>query len=82
VSESHSLHFVRKHSGSGLTYESWHQDIKPSNVLVKGDIRADPYGVHFMLADLGLSHFANTVTDTDTHGAQSYSECFLLPDML
>ncbi|KPI38136.1 uncharacterized protein AB675_1060 [Cyphellophora attinorum] len=59
-------------SQKGEIFQGWHQDIKPSNILVKGDVGVDPYGVQFMLADLGLSHFANTITDTDTHGARSY----------
>jgi serine/threonine protein kinase len=57
----------------------WHQDIKPTNILVSGDVGNNPYEVRFMLADLGLSHFTAVVEDRagvtgeDTHGARAYS---------
>lgn len=62
----------------------WHQDIKPANILVAGDLENDPYGARFMLADLGLSHFKAVlddgydVTGEDTHGARAYSMSPLL----
>lgn len=62
-----------------LTFYSWHQDIKPNNILVSGDIVNKPYEARFMLADLGLSHFAAVVEDKadltgeDQAGSQAYS---------
>ncbi len=60
--------------------ERWHQDIKPNNILVAGDIKTNPYGVRFMLADLGLSHFTAVIQDgagitgEDTGGSRAYSK--------
>ncbi|KAL9611816.1 MAG: hypothetical protein Q9167_003584 [Letrouitia subvulpina] len=57
----------------------WHQDINPTNILVKSKPNAlCPYDVHFKIADLGLSHFKiNTsglgnATDKDTFGTKAY----------
>ncbi|EXJ92077.1 NEK protein kinase [Capronia epimyces CBS 606.96] len=60
-------------------FQGWHQDIKPNNILVSGDIVNKPYEVRFMLADLGLSHFTAVVEDKtgstgeDRGGSQAYS---------
>ncbi|KAJ9603081.1 hypothetical protein H2200_012376 [Cladophialophora chaetospira] len=66
-------------TGSPRIFQGWHEDIKPSNILVLGDAEGSPYGVHFMLADLGLSHFSATVegknsaTRDGRGGSQAYS---------
>lgn len=55
----------------------WHQDVKPSNILVKSK-GISPYDCEFKLADLGLSHFKKHVpsqgeaTDRDTYGTRAY----------
>lgn len=58
---------------------SWHQDINPTNILVKSRPNAlCPYDVHFKIADLGLSHFKRhtsglgSATDKDTFGTRAY----------
>lgn len=62
-----------------LTPGRFHGDIKPSNIFVAGDVVNNPYQVHFMLGDLGLSHFATMVEDNpsatgeDRGGSQAYS---------
>lgn len=57
----------------------WHQDVKPTNILVKSRKGADSiYDVDFMLADFGLSHFKlsnsspKDLTDHDTFGTYAY----------
>lgn len=63
-----------------LNHSRWHQDIKPANILVIGDIMNNPYEVEFMLADLGLSHFANAIEKgsgfrgEDMPGVRTYGE--------
>ena len=67
-----------------LTLARWHQDIKPGNILVSGDLEKRPYAVRFMLADLGLSHFTAVVahedemTSEDTGGSRAYSMTVVL----
>ncbi|KIW94037.1 uncharacterized protein Z519_05353 [Cladophialophora bantiana CBS 173.52] len=59
-------------------FQGCHEDIKPSNILVSGDVDKKPYDVRFMLADLGLSHFSATVesdqsvTRESRGGSQAY----------
>ncbi|KIW23768.1 uncharacterized protein PV07_11945 [Cladophialophora immunda] len=66
-------------AGRPRIFQGRHGDIKPSNVLVTGDIVSKPYGVQFMLADLGLSHFEVVVegkersTEESKGGSQAYS---------
>ncbi|KAL9620221.1 MAG: hypothetical protein Q9160_005230 [Pyrenula sp. 1 TL-2023] len=50
-------------AGQPRIFQGWHQDIKPANILVAGNLEDDPYNVLFMLADLGLSHFAAVVEE-------------------
>lgn len=58
----------------------WHQDIKPSNILVKSKKGASYYDCEFKLADLGLSHFKKHVssqgdaTDRDSRGTRAYGK--------
>ena len=69
------------YQGRSLTYSSWHQDVKPANILVIGDIKGDPYNVEFLLADLGLSHFTAVAKDKagttgeDMPGPRPYGKC-------
>ena len=57
---------------------SWHQDVKPSNILIKTGRGGSPYASQFKLADLGLSHFKKKMssqveaTDGDTYGTRTY----------
>lgn len=56
---------------------SWHQDVKPSNILIKTGPGGSPYSSQFKLADLGLSHFKKMssqveATDGDTYGTRTY----------
>ena len=57
---------------------SWHQDVKPSNILIKSSQGQSPYSWQFKLADLGLSHFKKKMssqveaTDGDTYGTRAY----------
>ena len=56
----------------------WHQDVKPSNILVKSKEGGSPCDVEFKIADLGVSHFKRhgtsqgEVTDRDTYGTRAY----------
>ena len=56
----------------------WHQDVKPSNILVKSKEGGSPCDVEFKIADLGVSHFKRHVTsqgeatDRDTYGTRAY----------
>ena len=56
---------------------SWHQDVKPRNILVCSRDDFSPYDCDFKLADLGLSHFKkvvgeDSVDDTNTNGTPIY----------
>ena len=61
-----------------MTHLSWHQDVKPSNILVLSGTSSNVYDVEFKLADLGLSHFKRTVklgpgiADSDVGGTKDY----------
>jgi hypothetical protein len=57
----------------GLTeYHSWHQDIKPKNILVFRTADS-PYKWTFKLADLGLSHFkAESATRSDAESLDMF----------
>lgn len=78
------IHTSRSPQGGDNTEQhallGWHQDIKPANILVIGDIKNNPYEVEFMLADLGLSHFANAIEKgsgfrgEDIPGVRTYGE--------
>ncbi|KIV87458.1 hypothetical protein PV11_03002 [Exophiala sideris] len=77
---SHNHNGYEAHvTGSPRIFQGWHQDIKPANILVSGDLKERPYEVQFMLADLGLSHFTavveheDEVTGEDTGGSRAYS---------
>jgi serine/threonine protein kinase len=61
---------------------SWHQDVKPANILVKSADSKSPYQVQFKLADLGLSHFRKNAAgedpaDADSRGTRTYGRWFL-----
>lgn len=62
---------------------SWHQDIKPDNILVAR--RSVDGDVEFKLADLGLAHFRRikarrqggheaSISDKDAGGTRAYGE--------
>lgn len=58
---------------------SWHQDLKPANILVVVHENASIYkGISFKVADLGLSHFKTIMegdaeaVDLDTFGTRTY----------
>ena len=62
-------------------WRSWHQDIKPTNILVKSRPEGSVYKFDCKLADLGLSHFKRSlpfedggadITDTDAFGTRAY----------
>lgn len=60
----------------------WHQDVKPKNVLVFGDL-AEGFEAKFKLADLGLSHFRKykgdaTDLDAETYGTTEYGAIIVL----
>lgn len=66
-----------------LNIDRWHQDVKPSNILVCSGDSKSPYGYRFKLGDLGLSHFKmnvtprkGPVTDADSYGTRAYGESF------
>jgi serine/threonine protein kinase len=56
----------------------FHQDVKPTNILVTSNKVSSPYKWEFKVADLGLSHFKKvvdeqgTVTANDAHGTRTY----------
>ncbi|KAG8532872.1 uncharacterized protein KY384_002750 [Bacidia gigantensis] len=56
----------------------WHQDVNPSNILVKSRKGGSDYDCDFKLADLGLAHFTDdasspwNATDKDTYGTTAY----------
>jgi serine/threonine protein kinase len=57
---------------------SWHQDIKPSNILITSGRSGSNFDCEFKLADLGLSHFRKAqgshvaAIDKDTSGTREY----------
>ena len=58
---------------------SWHQDLKPANILVVVAENASAYrGISFKVADMGLSHFKTIMdgdaeaVDLDTYGTRTY----------
>ena len=56
-------------------YHSWHQDVKPNNILVMSNGTNSPYRRKFKLADLGLSHFkrfSHGNSDFDAYGTETY----------
>ena len=63
-----------------INRSSWHQDIKPSNILVQSCGRRSPYDYQFKIADLGLSHFQRYIgsgrgaTDRDAFGTHAYGQ--------
>ncbi|KAL8792768.1 MAG: hypothetical protein Q9195_004655 [Heterodermia aff. obscurata] len=51
----------------------WHQDIKPTNILVMSGSGTSDYDVYFKLADLSLCHFTeDKETDLDARGTRAY----------
>lgn len=74
--------------GNFADFPSWHQDIKPENIFVAGDLHEAPYDVLFMLGDLGLSHFTAVLEDQagltgeDKSGTPAYSKENASPFML
>jgi hypothetical protein len=57
---------------------SWHQDVKPENILVVSNGSEDILDWQFKLADLGISHFERKDSlrqdsnSSDTHGTRTY----------
>jgi serine/threonine protein kinase len=57
---------------------SWHQDVKPSNILIVSSEEKSTYDWQFKLGDLGLSHFNSKVVSSgdsmasDSHGTRTY----------
>ena len=55
-----------------------HQDVKPANILVFSGDSDLPYDRHFKIADLGLTHFkpsdsqSNDILDFDAFGTRAY----------
>ena len=70
------LKLLAGHSAEDLY--SWHQDIKPANILVFSGDTHSPYDSYFKIADLGLSHFKAGVasqsdaSDFDAYGTRAY----------
>ena len=64
--------------GDFANVSRWHQDLKPSNLLVKSRRGGSPYGCEVKIADLGLSHFKKHVPsqgeaiDKDAYGTRAY----------
>ena len=63
-----------------LIIPRWHQDVKPSSILVFGKDTNSAYNCTFKLADLGFSHFKKAslkeckARDTDSIGTQTYGK--------
>ena len=59
----------------------WHQDVKPTNILVSTRNGKSVYECEFKLADLGLSHFSTrrgeNVEGRDTQGTRTYGKLLL-----
>ena len=66
------FHSVR----SSAELSRWHQDITPTNVLVRTQPGLSVYDCEFVIADLGLSHFkiptSDKTMDTDSYGTRAY----------
>ncbi|KAI9793927.1 MAG: hypothetical protein M1816_007179 [Peltula sp. TS41687] len=64
------------------TFQGWHQDVKPKNILVSTRNGKSIYECEFKLADLGLSHFrakgGRNARDRDSQGTRTYGapECY------
>ncbi|KAL1635093.1 hypothetical protein SLS56_001845 [Neofusicoccum ribis] len=74
---------LRIHSAGGEdSFDGWHQDVKPENILVVSGGRPNHNAFRFKLSDLGLSHFKKSkgkeAADGDTYGTRTYGapECF------
>jgi serine/threonine protein kinase len=65
---------------------SWHQDVKPTNILVTSGKSRSYYDCEFKLADLGLSHFRKVhglqgaASDKDTSGTREYGRYYVSAD--
>ena len=63
----------------------WHQDLKPSNLLVFSGGGTSRYDYHFKIADLGLYHFKCPESadyedsDIDAFGTRAYGNAILAP---
>jgi len=56
-----------------MTVSSWHQDVKPENVLVVSNGAKQPEEWQFKLADLGISHFKiKTNSREDSTASENY----------
>lgn len=61
-------------------WSRWHQDVKPSNILVVSGKSGSHFDCEFKLADLGLSPFQRisllhrTNSDKDTSGTREYGK--------
>ena len=59
------------------TLPSFHQDLKPTNVLVMSGGASSHYDFKFKIADLGTAHFKEATSegqlfDVATHGTLAY----------
>lgn len=67
-----------------IRQDRWHQDIKPTNILVTSGKSTSLYDCEFKIADLGLSHFRKlraapgAATDKDTSGTREYGMLFVV----
>ncbi|KAF2139612.1 uncharacterized protein K452DRAFT_320254 [Aplosporella prunicola CBS 121167] len=52
-------------------FQGWHQDVKPTNILVVNFKDETPYSCQFKLGDLGLSHFMKTSSRNETYGSDT-----------
>ncbi|KAI1623066.1 hypothetical protein EDD37DRAFT_651254 [Exophiala viscosa] len=79
-----SIHSLSQDEGGPPILQGWHQDIKPSNILVTPSKTNCSFDVQFKLADLGLAHFRRIKSgnreeaDRDTQGTRIYGapECY------
>ncbi|KAL6721390.1 hypothetical protein ACLMJK_000493 [Lecanora helva] len=84
----HGLPLEDQSEGENRSFHGWHQDIKPSNILIRTRVGHSIYDSAFKLADLGLSHFKSTTspdtTDMDSYGTRAYGapETFRFDDSM
>ncbi|CAG8952521.1 hypothetical protein HYFRA_00009625 [Hymenoscyphus fraxineus] len=72
IDSIHNVELAKPNAGFGIL-NGYHQDIKPRNILVFSNNSSSPYEFTFKLADLGLSHFQQTVDgETTAPAADSY----------
>ena len=66
-----------------LMEKSWHQDVKPENILIVREHGLEVHKSQFKLADLGLSHFHpcmdedGEILGPDAQGTRTYGKLCL-----